>query len=113
MDWHDWHPGSQHTYLRRAELHLQGSTLSRSESTIQAKATIKKAVIMVQAVLKALREREAQLLTVQAIEADISKRQKALALLEEQVSLLHPVYIKENGEGSTFCKDSLSIVTPN
>ena len=40
---------------------------------------------MLQAVLKALREREAQLLTVQAIEADISKRQKALALLEEQV----------------------------
>ena len=38
-----------------------------------------------QAVLKALREREAQLLTVQAIEADISKRQKALSILEEQV----------------------------
>ena len=43
---------------------------------------------ILQAVLKALREREAQLLTVQAIEADISKRQKALALLEEQVGLL-------------------------
>lgn len=38
-----------------------------------------------QAVLKALREREAQLLTVQAIEADISKRKKNLSLLEEQV----------------------------
>lgn len=38
----------------------------------------------VQAVLKALREREAQLLTVQSIEADIAKRQKALSALEEQ-----------------------------
>lgn len=38
----------------------------------------------VQAVLKALREREAQLLTVQALEADIAKKQKALDTLEEQ-----------------------------
>lgn len=40
-----------------------------------------------QAALKALREREAQLLTVQAIEVDIAKKHKALATLEEQVGL--------------------------
>jgi len=38
-----------------------------------------------QAVLKALREREAQLLTVQALEADIAKKHKALGVLDEQV----------------------------
>jgi hypothetical protein len=40
-----------------------------------------------QAVIKALREREAQLLTVQALEADIARKHKALGVLDEQVTL--------------------------
>lgn len=48
-----------------------------------------------QAVLKALREREAQLLTVQALEADIAKKHKALGVLDEQVHQYHCPFLKQ------------------
>ena len=58
--------------------------------------------LAVQAVLKALRERETQWLTVQAIEADIRKRQKSLSLLEEQVVTSSSTSIISAEQKTTF-----------
>lgn len=55
-----------------------------NEQTITALEPLHTNLAMAPAVLKALREREAQLLTVQALEADIAKKHKALGVLDEQ-----------------------------
>lgn len=48
---------------------------------------------MVQAAAKALKEREAALLTLQAIEADLEKRRHSVAVIEEEHQRVqqHPV----------------------